>query len=421
MNRGAIVFAVLSVLTACSSGAVSPAGGAPISRIVVRKTMVQQQGIFLGFSEAAERISWFDATDLSETHHVRASGEIMSVQPAPNLDAVAVVRPESLTVIDSSGATREFSVPDQRTRQNWTLAADAAAFAFVSADSTSMKVIRYLGQSTWQDVAFSLPAAFSGQSTSVFISGDGLNVIVLETKTGSYAVHSAASASATMGTDALECPQSSDLAFDVKKVFLHRGSNRLFVGGKSGLLKSFSPFANGTCKSPTTWLDSSVSGQQDVSGIFAPDLASLAVVFDGADGAHLFSVSANSVALVANDGITPGLDCAGIVDGVKLTSSIPGFAGASLYVALCDASFWGRSLSIRISGLKADGTDFGTSFDETPARDDIGALAVDISSGEVFIQANDARGHLTRLTPDPDSASYQPFIRENAFLRGFFD
>ncbi|MEY4631997.1 MAG: hypothetical protein RIQ81_2117 [Pseudomonadota bacterium] len=421
MNHAALILIAFSLVTACSSGAISPTGNQPIAKIVVRKTLVQKQSFFLGFSEAAQRISWFDAVDLSETAHLGASGDIISVQAMPNLDAVAIVRPATLTVTDASGAAREFSIPDQRTTQNWASAADAAAMAFVSAGADSVKVIRYLGQSTWQDETFSLPSAFSEKKKSVFVSQDGLLVLVMGTQTGSYALYSASNASANMASTALECFQSSDLSFAVKKVFLHAGSSRIFVGGKSGLLKSFLPFSDGACKPPAAWLDSSIPDQEDVSGIFAPDSSSLAVVFGGSDGARLFSVSNASVALAGNSGVVPGLDCTGILDGVKLLDAGPGFAGANLYLSLCDVSFFGIALSLKVSGLLADGTKFEKSFDETPTVDDIGALAVDVSSGDVFIQANDARGRVIKLKPEEDAGSYQTVLRENVFLRGFFD
>lgn len=421
MNRLRIILIFVTIINACSSDQKHAGKPPQISIVAVRKTIVQMQRVFLGYSESAERVSWFDADDLLEKAHIRIGGKVLSVHAMASLDAVAIVQPTSLTVIDSSSAELKFNIPDQRKTENWASSSDVAAYAFVSVDSTSMKIVRYLGESTWQDETFSLPTAFAGKETSVFIAKSGLHAMVIEKKTGSYVIYSAVGPDTNITASPLECLQTSDLPFNVESTFLHANSSRLFIGGPSGTIKSFLPFANATCVTTADWLDSSMTNQQDVVGMFAPGADSLGVVFDETSGARLFAVTTNSVTLKDADGIVAGLDCERMVDAVKLGDAITGLAGASLYLSICRESSTTNIFSIKISGELADGTVFNASFDETLSVEDIGAIAVDTSAGEVFIQTNDARGHVAKLKPDAETLRYQTVRYDGMFLHRFFD
>jgi hypothetical protein len=55
------------------------------------------------------------------------------------------------------------------------------------------------------------------------------------------------------------------------------------------------------------------------------------------------------------------------------------------------------------------------------AEEDIGALSIDPESGEVFLQYNDARGRVLKMTPSGDGSSYSIMERMNLFLKGVLD
>ena len=53
--------------------------------------------------------------------------------------------------------------------------------------------------------------------------------------------------------------------------------------------------------------------------------------------------------------------------------------------------------------------------------EDLGALAVDASAGNVFIQYNDARGHLVKWSSRIPGGPFTIEERDNLFLSQFFD
>lgn len=438
MKSGSVILLVLAaaLLESCSAGPL-PGGQGTIGTVRQRTSFLQRQKIFVGHSDAARRVSWFDTADLSETRYFPAGGEAIGIVPAPNLDAVAVVHQDKIIVYDgvngslAGGGSREFSIPLRESTSIWAAATDAAAYAVVGQEII-LKVVRHLGAAEWEEKTFNLPAAVSGSASNVFMSSDGTGIVVIEAKTGDYVVYSAPASTSGMSATPLECNQAEDLVTRVTKVFFHAGSGRLFVGGASGSLKSFLPFAPGGCKLEATWLDSSISGAGDVVSMSSTDPAGLAVSFGSGESAVLFDVSLSAVAKAANaDGGNGALSCEGMgifggkgifLDAAQMSPTSGTHAGAKLFATLCDASGgFGIACSLKVAGTDSNGGALEYEFPTQFSKEDIGAISVDPATGEVFLQYNDARGRVLKMTPSGDGGSYSIMERINHFLNGVLD
>jgi hypothetical protein len=404
-----------------------PTGTRPLAPVMIRRTLIDEQSVFVGHSEAAQRVSWINADDLSEELHLSVPGDVDHFLPTPDLDGFAMVRESSLAIY-ASGATREFALPSRSLQTPWGVATGSAAFAFMSADGLTVKVIRYLGQATWQDETLSVPAGVAGAGNIPFFNSDGTRLIVFAKATGSYAVYQAAGTTAAMGTSAQDCTQATATSFVVTDAYFHAATGRFLVGGINGKLNSFFPLLPG-CQSVAAWADASSAGKGNVIRIMAPSDTLIAVTHQGSDGAIVFSVSASTMTLAGDAGTVDGMDCPGMLDAVAMTNS--NFVG---YVSMChdgaglsanpDAS--GYYLSF--SGDSFYAPDNPAAFNHLQAYrklgdslEDLGALAVDASAGNVFIQYNDARGHLVKWSSRIPGGPFTIQERDNLFLSHFFD